>query len=97
VVIIQIKGGGQQDYNTLGVTRRTVLIVQDKVLRCDSTGIRGQMRLHRTKRTYGISQTKRKDSIRQDQHDRKIRQNKKYSSENAGPRRQMGLYCTGPR
>jgi hypothetical protein len=63
VVIIQIKGGGQQDYNTLGVTRRTVLIVQDKMLRCDSTGIRGQMRLHRTKRTYGISQTKRKDSI----------------------------------
>jgi hypothetical protein len=43
------------------------LIAQDKVLRCDSTGIRGQMGLHRTKRTYGISQTKRKDSIRQDQ------------------------------
>jgi hypothetical protein len=36
--------------------KRTVLIAQDRVLRCDSTGKRGQMELHMTMRTYGISQ-----------------------------------------
>jgi hypothetical protein len=46
------------------------LIAQDKVLRCDYTGIRGQMGLHRTKRTYRIYQTKRTDDIRQDHQDR---------------------------
>jgi hypothetical protein len=73
------------------------LIAQDKVLRCDFTGKRGQMIqdqedrwdytgprghmvLHRTKRTYGISQIKRIDGIREDQQDRGIRQDKKYRS-----------------
>jgi hypothetical protein len=46
--------------------KRTVLIAQDRVLKCDSTGIRGQMELHMTMRTYGISQSKRTDGIRQD-------------------------------
>jgi hypothetical protein len=67
------------------------LIAQDKVLRCDFTGIRGQMGLHRTKRTYEISQTKRMDGIRQDQQDRGMRQDKKYRPEYAVHRGQMGL------
>jgi t-SNARE complex subunit (syntaxin) len=35
------------------------------------------MRLHRTKRAYKISQTKRTEDIRQDQQDRGIKQNNK--------------------
>jgi hypothetical protein len=74
------------------------LIAQDKVLRCDFTGIRGQIGLHRTKRTYGTSHTKRMDDIRQDQKDRGIRLDKKDRPEYAGPRTDgITVYCTGPR
>jgi hypothetical protein len=46
----------QWDFNTLCMTLRTVLIAQDKGIRCDSTGIRGQMGLQRAKRTERIAQ-----------------------------------------
>jgi hypothetical protein len=68
------------------------LIAQDKVLTCDSTGIRGQMGLHRTKRTYRIYQTKRTDDSRQDQQDRVI---KSKDQSMQAQEEQIGLYCTG--
>jgi hypothetical protein len=72
------------------------LITEDKVLRCHSTGIRGQMGLHGTKRTCGILLTKRTDGSRQDQQDRGKRQDKEYRSENEGPRGQIGFCSRGP-